>query len=91
MDSRIRGLLLGLAVLVVVAVALSDLMGGVMGPEFASPGPGSQGTMHGQWWRWGLAVFTVGGVLLISLALTFRAVGRGRGRLRSPGNELRRR
>jgi len=91
MDRRIRRLLLGLAILVVVAVALSDLIGGPMGPEFARPGPGGQGTMLGQWWRWGLAVFTVGGVLLISLGLIFRAVGRGRGRLRSPRDGLRRR
>jgi putative membrane protein len=91
MDRRIRGLLIGLAVLVVVGVAFSDLMGGMMGPGFAGQGPGGPGMMQGPWWMWGLSMFIFWGVLLIGLALVARALGVGRGRQRSPLDVLKRR
>ncbi len=54
MDGTTRGLLIVLAVLVVVALAFSALMGGMMGPGLAGQGPSGQGMMRGQWWMWGL-------------------------------------
>ncbi len=98
MDGTTRGLLIVLAVLVVVALAFSALMGGMMGPGFAGQGPSGQGMMQGQWWMWGLgmglgglAMLIFWGVLLIGLALVARAVGMGRGRHSSPLDVLKRR
>ncbi len=98
MDGTTRGLLIVLAVLMVVALAFSALMGGMMGPGFAGQGPGGQGMMQGRWWMWGLgmglgglAILICCGVLLISLALVARAVGAGRGRHGSPLDVLKRR
>jgi protein-S-isoprenylcysteine O-methyltransferase Ste14 len=80
MARTIRGLLIGLAVLVVVAVALSDWMEGTRGPGFVGSGSGARGMTQGQGWTWVLAAFTFGGVLVISLALVARALGWGRRR-----------
>lgn len=92
-DSRMypttRGLLIGLAVLVVVAVAFSDLTGGMMGPGF--PGQVGQEMMPGRWWTQALAMFKFWGVVLIALALVARALGVGRRRRRSPPDVLKRR
>jgi protein-S-isoprenylcysteine O-methyltransferase Ste14 len=80
MDRRIRRVLLGLAVLVVVAVAFSDMMGGRMGSGFERQGPSGQGMMQGHWWTWGLEAFIVLGVVLLGAALVARALGLGRRR-----------
>ncbi len=80
MDRAMRRVLLGLAVLVVVAVAFSDLTGGRMGSGLERQGPSGQGMMQGQWWTWGLEAFIFLGVLLIGVALVARALGLGRGR-----------
>ncbi len=98
MNSTTRGLLIVLAVLVVVALGFSALMGGMMGPRVVEQGPSGPGMMQGQWWMWGLgmglgglAILICCGVLLISLALVARAVGVGRGRHGSPLDVLERR
>ncbi len=90
-DRTIRGLLLGLALLVVVAVAFSDLLGGMMGSGLMGQGPSGPGMMQGRWWMRSLGMFIFWGVLLISLALVARALGVGRGRHRSPRDKLKRR
>ena len=59
MNSTSRGLLIALIVLVVVAVTLSMLMGGMMGPGMMRPGnmPGG--------WGWGLGM-GIGGLAMLA-------------------------
>ena len=83
--------MIGLAVLVVAAVAFSDLMGGRTGSGLARQGQSGQGMMQGQWWTWGLDAFIVLGVLLIGSALVARALGLGRRRHSSARDVLKRR
>lgn len=89
-DRTIRGLLIGLAALVVVAVAFADLTGGTMGTGIAPRSPGGPGMAQGGWWTWGLSLFTFSGVLLIGLALVVRALRMNR-RRSSPLDVLKRR
>jgi putative membrane protein len=86
MDRTTRGLLIAFAVLLVVALGLPALMGGMMGPGFAGQGPAGSGMMRGQWWMWGLGMGLGGlvmlvfwGALIVGLVLLARAVGIGRG------------
>ena len=98
MDSTTRGLLMVVAVLVVVALAVSALTGGMMGPGFAGQTPFGAGMMQGHWWIWGLgmglgglAMLLLWGVLIVGLVLLARAVGLGRGPHSTPLDVLKRR
>ena len=98
MDSTTRGLLIVLAVLVVVALGFSALMGGMMGPGVVGQGPLGPSMMQGHGWMWGLgmglgglAMLIFWGALLVGLVLLARAVGVGRGRHGTPLDELKRR
>ncbi|MDA1183955.1 MAG: hypothetical protein O2930_04810 [Acidobacteria bacterium] len=75
MDRTIRAVMIGLAILVVAAVAFSDMVGSMMGT-----GPGTPGMMQAPGWTWGLSMFAFCGVLLIGLALVVRALGMNRRR-----------
>jgi putative membrane protein len=87
MDSTTRILLIAFAVLLVVALIFSTLMGGMMGPGFIGPGQASQGTfgpgmMGGHGWMWGLGVGFGGlvmlafwGVVIVGVILLIRSVG----------------
>ena len=87
MDGTTRGLLLVLAVLLVVALSFSALMGGMMGPAFGGPnsvsqGPFGPGMMRGHGWRWGfgmglggLAMLAFWGVLIVGVVLFVRVLG----------------
>ena len=98
MDSTTRGLLVAFAVLLVVALGLPSLMGGMMGPSFAGQGPLGQGMMRGQWWMWGLGMGLGGlvmlvfwGALIVGLVLLARGVGIGHGPRSTPLEILKRR
>lgn len=91
MESTMRGLLIVVAILVVLALAFSDMTGGMMGSGVAGQNPSGQGMMQGSWWMRGLGMFIFWGVLLISLALVARALGMGRRRRSSPRDVLKRR
>lgn len=91
MERVIRGVLIALAILVVVALAVSDLTGGMMGFGIERQDASGQGMMQGAWWTWGLQMFIFWGVIGISLALVVRALGVGRGHRNSPLDVLKRR
>ena len=98
MDSPRRGLLIVLAMLVIVALAFSALMGGMMGPGMAGQGPFGPGMMQDRWWMWGLGMGLGGLVmlifwaaLLVGLVVVARALGVGRAPHSSPLDVLKRR
>jgi hypothetical protein len=78
MDNATRNILVGLAILLVVALALSSTMGGMMGPGMMGPG------MTGRWggWMWGAGMWLGGvamllfwGALIVGAVLVFRLIG----------------
>ena len=105
MDSTTRRLLLAVGLFVVVALSLSALMGGMMGPGFAGSdqtgqGPFGSGMMRGHGWMWGLGMGFGGlvmlafwGVVIIGVILLVRSVGGAQGGLwhETPLNLLKRR
>lgn len=86
MDRTTRNLWVPVGALLLVALGLSILMGGMMGAGFMGPGtigggPVQPGGMHG--WMWGsgmalggLMMLAFGGVLIVGGVALFRAVGR---------------
>jgi putative membrane protein len=105
MDSTTRRLLLAVGLFVVVALSLSALMGGMMGPGFAGSeqagqGPFGPGMMRGHGWMWGLGMGFGGlvmvafwGVVIVGVILLIRSVGGAQGGLwhETPLNLLKRR
>ena len=105
MDSTTRRLLLVVGLFLVVALGLSALMGGMMGPGFAvsdqtGQGPFGPGMMRGHGWMWGLGMGFGGlvrlafwGVVIIGVILLVRSVGGAQGGLwhETPLNLLKRR
>ena len=104
MDSTTRRLLLAVGLFVVVALSLSALMGGMMGPGFASDqtgqGPFGPGMMRGHGWMWGLGMGFGGlvmlafwGVVIVGVILLVRSVSGAQGGLwhETPLNLLKRR
>ena len=105
MDSTTRRLLLAVGLFVVVALSLSALMGGMMGPDFAGSdqtgrGPFGPGMMRGHGWMWGLGMGFGGlvmvafwGVVIVGVILLIRSVGGAQGGLwhETPLNLLKRR
>ena len=89
MDRTTRGLLVPIGVLLLVAVGLSTLMGGMMGPGFMGPGMMSRnavepGGMHGWMWGFGmglggLMMLAFWGVLIFGSVVLFRSVSGGFG------------
>ena len=86
MDSTTRALLVSLGVLVVVALGVSALMGGVMGPGMAGQGPVGPTMMSGHGWMWGLGMglggvvmLTFWGALILGIVLLIRSMGVGGG------------
>jgi putative membrane protein len=87
MDSATRKLLIAFGVLLVVAISLSALMGGMMGPGFMASGhtgqgPFGPGMMHGHGWMWGLGMGFGGlvmlafwGAVIVGVILLIRSVG----------------
>jgi putative membrane protein len=78
--------LVSLGVLVVVALGVSALMGGVMGPGMAGQGPVGPAMMPGHGWMWGLGVglggvvmLTFWGALILGIVLLIRSMGAGGG------------
>lgn len=80
-----RDLLVPIGVLLLVALGLSTLMGGMMGPGFMGPGmiargPVQPGGMHGWMWGFGmglggLMMLAFWGVLIVGGVALFRALG----------------
>ena len=105
MDSTTRRLLLVVGLFLVVALSLSALMGGMMGPGFAvsdqtGQGPFGPGMMRSHGWMWGLGMGFGGlvmlafwGVVIIGVILLVRSVGGAQGGLwhETPLNLLKRR
>ena len=105
MDSTTRRLLLAVGLFVVVALSLSALMGGMMGPGFAGSGqtgqgPFGPGMMRGHGWMWGLGMGFGGlvmvafwGVVIVGVILLIRSVGGAQGGLwhETPLNLIKRR
>jgi putative membrane protein len=86
MDSTTRTLLVALGVLLVVALGLSALMGGVMGPAVPGQWPVGPGMMRGGGWMWGLGMgfgglvmLTFWGALIVGIVLLVRSIGVGAG------------
>ena len=93
MDSTARNLLVALIVLLVVALGLAALTGGLMTPDFMGSGPPGRGPMGpgmmtGRGWMWGFGMGLGGLVMLafwvaliVSVGLVIRTLGGGnRGR-----------
>ena len=93
MDNAVRNLLTVLVVLLVVALGLSVLMGGMMGPGFmgwgtTGQGPMGPGMMTGRGWMWGfgmglggLVMLAFWGALIVGVVLVIRTLSGGhRGR-----------
>jgi putative membrane protein len=105
MDSTTRRLLLAVGLFVVVALSLSALMGGMMGPGLAGSdqtgqGPFGPGMMRGHGWMWGLGMGFGGlvmvafwGVVIVGVILLIRSVGGAQGGLwhETPLNLIKRR
>jgi len=88
MDSTTRAILVALGVLLVVALGLSALMGGIMGPGIAGQGPVWPSMMRGHGWMWGLGMglgglvmLTFWGALIVGIILLVRSMGVGGGPL----------
>ena len=84
MDSTTRTLFLALGVLLVVALGLSALMGGVMGPGMMGQGSVAPTVMPGRGWMWGfgmglggLVMLTFWGALIVGIILLVRSIGVG--------------
>lgn len=87
MDGATRRLLIVLGVLLVVALGLSALMGGMMNAGFIGPretgqGPFSPGMWHGHGWMWGLgmgfggvAMVAFWGVVIVGVILLIQSLG----------------
>jgi putative membrane protein len=83
MDAATRKTLIGLAILLIVTLALSSAMGGMMGPGMM--GPGMMGPdFTGRWggWMWGagmwlggLAMLVFWGALIVGAVLVVRLLG----------------
>ena len=78
MDTTTRTIVVGLAILLVVALALSSTMGGMMGPGIM--GPGIMGRWNG--WMWGAGMWLGGltmlifwGALIVGAVLVVRLLG----------------
>ena len=86
MDSTTRRFLVAFAVLLVVALGISVLMGGLIGPGSMGQGPMGSRFMRGPGWMWGFGMGLGGlmmlaffGALLVGLVLLIRAAGGGIG------------
>jgi putative membrane protein len=86
MDSTTRTLVVVVGILLVVALGLSALMGGVMGPGMMGQGPMGPAAMSGRGWMWGvgmglggLVMLTFWGALIVGIVLLVRAIGVGGG------------
>lgn len=84
MDSTTRTLLVVVGILLVVALGLSALMGGVMGPGMMGQGPVGPAAMSGRGWMWGfgmglggLVMLTFWGALIVGIVLLVRSMGVG--------------
>jgi putative membrane protein len=88
MDNTTRRLLLAFGVLLLVALSLSALMGGMMGPGFmgssdqTGQGPFWPGMMRGHGWMWGmgmgfggLVMLAFWGVVVAGVILAIRSMG----------------
>lgn len=87
MDSTTRKLLIAFGVLLVVALGLSAVMGGMMGPGFmgagqTGQGPFGPGMMRGHGWMWGLGMGVGGlvmlafwGVVIVGVILLIQSLG----------------
>jgi putative membrane protein len=82
MDKTTRTLLVVLGALLVVALGLSALTGGVMGPGMAGQGPVGPGMMRGPGWMWGfgmglggLVMLAFWGALIVGIVLLVRSMG----------------
>jgi len=82
MGSTTRTLLVALGVLLVVALGLAAVTGGVMGPGMAVQGPAGPAMMRGHGWMWGLGMGLGGvvmlafwGALLVGIVLLVRSMG----------------
>lgn len=96
MDRSTRMFLLAFAILLVVALSFSALMGGMMGPGFmgsaqTGQGPFGPGMMRGHGWMWGLGMGFGGlvmlafwGVVVVGVILAIRSMG---GFFGGPGHE----
>jgi putative membrane protein len=81
MDSTTRTLSVVLGTLLAVALAISALMGGVMGPGVMGQGPVGPAAMPGRGWMWGfgmglggLVMLTFWGALIVGLVLLVRSM-----------------
>jgi putative membrane protein len=84
MDSTTRTLVVALGVILAVALGLSALTGGMVGP--AVPGQGPAGMMSGGGWVWGLGMglgglvmLTFWAALIVGIVLLVRSTGAGAG------------
>lgn len=78
MDNTTRNFVIALVILLIVALALSSTMGGMMGPGIMGPG------MTGRWggWMWGAGMWLGGvamlifwGALIVGAVLVVRLLG----------------
>jgi putative membrane protein len=86
MDRTTRALLIALGAFLVVALGLSALTGGVMGPGMMGQGDFGPSMMSGHGWMWGfgmglggLVMLAFWGAVIIGIVLLVRAMGSGGG------------
>lgn len=76
MDTTTRKILVVLGILLIVALALSSTMGGMMGTRLMGPGATGVGWMWGAgMWLGGLAMLIFWGALIVGAVLVVRLLG----------------